>query len=119
MANNYNNLAKKYNELQLDENKYLDNELVQETPKELIHEYSQPIPPIEKEDIVKYSGHEVEGVRGNSRERSSSEFHPDIPREITLEQSEVTPVEDTAYNTYYTVETYYTVDTFDTIPYSE
>jgi hypothetical protein len=96
MANNYNNLAKKYNELQLDENKYLNNELVQETPKELIHEYSEPIPPIEKEDI-----------------------HPDIPREITLEQSEVTPVEDTAYNTYYTVETYYTVDTYDTIPYSE
>ena len=105
--NNYNQLAANYNQL-LVENKYLNNELEQETPNLPIekiayiqetpsHEYSEPIPAIEKE-----------------------EFHPDIPREITLEQSEVTPIqEDTAYNTYHTFETYYTVDTYDIIPYSE
>ena len=105
MANNYNNLAKKYNELQLDENKYLNNELEQPSPnlpikiadiqKTPIQDYSEAIPPIEKEDTH------------------------NISREITLEQLEVTPVEDTAYNTYHTVETYYTVDTYDIIPYSE
>ena len=104
--NNYNQLAANYNQL-LVENKYLNNELEQETPnlpiekiayiqETPIHEYFEPKPAIEKE-----------------------EFHPDIPREITLEQSEVVPIEDTAYNTYHTFETYYTVDTYDIIPYSE
>jgi len=53
----------------------------QTSPKQSIPQ--EPIEKLEynKLDSVKYSGRVAEGIRGNSRERSSSEFVKDMPKE--------------------------------------
>jgi len=114
-VNNYNNLAKKYNELQLDENMYLKNEF--EQPSATILPKENALIDIPNTDTVDEERQNVNIPKnicvsdfGISKEFTNT---LDVPVENVPDENMIVTYE--TFYTYYTVDTYDTIHTFDEI----